>query len=192
MQRGERQSEKTRKSIKTALLGLMREKNYPKIKVKEITEKADVGRSTLYKHYPSKAHILVDIHRDIFRDLLDGLSKGDIKDKLKEFLFRQKRTGRNPFQLSYKLGSDLDFLMNGIISVLTEITEEKLKKSFCKTESSISLSILASSVSSMFSGMIVSWFTKFDTVPHDQYAQIVNRNINAVIREARASLSEKT
>ena len=52
---------RTRVAVKNALMELIHEKNYPRISVKEIAEKADVGRSTLYRHYNSKADILVEI-----------------------------------------------------------------------------------------------------------------------------------
>ena len=48
-------------AVKNALMELIHEKNYPRISVQEIAEKADVGRSTLYRHYNSKADILVEI-----------------------------------------------------------------------------------------------------------------------------------
>ncbi|MCG8640543.1 MAG: TetR/AcrR family transcriptional regulator [Desulfobacterales bacterium] len=48
---------RTRVAVKNALMELIHEKNYPRISVQEIAEKADVGRSTLY----SKADILVKI-----------------------------------------------------------------------------------------------------------------------------------
>ena len=51
MNRGERIANKTKSAIKKALLELIQEKNYPDITVSEITERGNIGRSTLYKHY---------------------------------------------------------------------------------------------------------------------------------------------
>jgi AcrR family transcriptional regulator len=70
MNRGERIANKTKSAIKKALLELIQEKNYPDITVSEITERGNIGRSTLYKHYQSKANVLVDIHKDMFENLL--------------------------------------------------------------------------------------------------------------------------
>lgn len=67
----------TKSSIKSALFELIREKNYPDITVGEITERGNIGRSTLYKHYQSKADVLVDIHKDMFEHLFSGLSTSE-------------------------------------------------------------------------------------------------------------------
>ena len=77
MIRGQRITSKTKASIKNALLELIREKNYPDITVGEITERGNIGRSTLYKHYQSKADVLVDIHKDMFEHLFSGLSRSE-------------------------------------------------------------------------------------------------------------------
>ena len=44
--------------IEQALLGLMREKNFPGITVREICARADLSRQTFYNLYPSKEDVL--------------------------------------------------------------------------------------------------------------------------------------
>ena len=46
--------QKTRASLHRALLGLAREKPYPAIEVKEILDRANVGKSTFYMHFRDK------------------------------------------------------------------------------------------------------------------------------------------
>ena len=46
-----RNARRTRGFIENAFLELMKEKHYTKISVREITEKADINRSTFYRHY---------------------------------------------------------------------------------------------------------------------------------------------
>ncbi len=54
-----RQAQKTRASIHEAFVGLVFSKRYGEIRMTEIAEAADVGRSTLYQHYPDKDSILI-------------------------------------------------------------------------------------------------------------------------------------
>lgn len=54
VKRGERIANRTKSAIKDALLELIREKNYPDITVREITERGNVERSTLYKTISQK------------------------------------------------------------------------------------------------------------------------------------------
>ena len=50
----DRQSERTRQALGEALLQLMMEKGYRAVSVKEIIDRANVGRSTFYSHYADK------------------------------------------------------------------------------------------------------------------------------------------
>ena len=58
--RVDRRVGRTRRLLKEALLELIRERGYEKISVRDITERADVGRSTFYSHFTSKEDLLFD------------------------------------------------------------------------------------------------------------------------------------
>jgi AcrR family transcriptional regulator len=190
MIRGERITSKTKASIKNALLELIQEKNYPDITVGEITERGNIGRSTLYKHYQSKADVLVDIHKDMFEYLFGSLSTSESwfsqepPPELVLFFEKHRRLGKNPFLLSYKLGSDLDYLISHIDTQLTSIIDERLRNAFDDGDSTIPLQILAQSISSLYSGLIMSWFTKFQSYDVRKYAATMHKMSRALIFEA--------
>jgi AcrR family transcriptional regulator len=50
---------RTRHRLRDAIVSLIHEKSYPAIAVKEILERADVGRSAFYAHFPNKDALLV-------------------------------------------------------------------------------------------------------------------------------------
>jgi AcrR family transcriptional regulator len=189
MNRGERTANKTKSAIKNALLELIHTKNYPNITVSEITQKANVGRSTFYKHYQSKADTLVDIHVDMFKHLINGLitsGAGGVQEpppELIEFLKASSGKERYPLLLSYKLGSDLDYLINHLNLQFTAIIEKKLCHFFNDNDDSIPLSILAQSISYLFCGLIISWFTKSQSADARQFASNLYRLIKALIFE---------
>jgi AcrR family transcriptional regulator len=58
--RPDRRPERTRRSLRSALIVLMTEKPYESITVEEIINSADVGRSTFYTHYRDKDALLMD------------------------------------------------------------------------------------------------------------------------------------
>lgn len=66
----DRRSQRTRQALGEALTGLMLEKPYDKITVQDISQRADVGRSTFYAHYAGKDSLLADN----FERMLDGLA----------------------------------------------------------------------------------------------------------------------
>ncbi len=190
MERGKRISEKTQTAIKNALLALIHEKNYPDITVKEITQKANTGRSTLYKHYQSKADVLVAIHKDIFEELLISYTSYEswTDDKpsreLLTFLEKTQRLGSNPFQLSYKLGSDLDYLITNINRQLFLTVEKHLQNSLSGYTTSIPMPLLAQSISQIYVGLIMTWFTDFQSYNAQDYANHIHRIVRALFLEA--------
>lgn len=190
MNRGERIANKTKSAIKNALLELMREKNYPDITVSEITERGNIGRSTLYKHYQSKADVLVDIHKSMFEHLLTGLSTSqswfalEPPSELIQFFKKYRNLGRNPFSLSYKLGSDLDYLISNINFQLAATVLEKLRHFYNEEDCSIPLPILAQSISYLYSGLIMYWFNKSQSSDVRQFATNMHRMTRALIVEA--------
>lgn len=55
----DRRIQKTRRLLHEALTSLVREKDYDAISVKEILDRANVGRSTFYMHFRDKDELLV-------------------------------------------------------------------------------------------------------------------------------------
>ena len=55
----DRRSQRTRRLLSSALVELIREKDYNNITVSDIIERANVGRSTFYAHYRDKDNLFV-------------------------------------------------------------------------------------------------------------------------------------
>lgn len=56
--KSDRRSRRSRRLIADALLALMREKRFDRITVREIVERADVGRTTFYAQFQNKEDVL--------------------------------------------------------------------------------------------------------------------------------------
>ena len=61
----DRRIQRTRKLLHDALISLLHEKAYDEIVVKEILDRANIGRSTFYMHFRDKDDLLVSGIRDI-------------------------------------------------------------------------------------------------------------------------------
>lgn len=56
----DRRINRTRRRLSEALTALILEKGYEAVKVEEVTERADVGRTTFYLHYKDKEELLLE------------------------------------------------------------------------------------------------------------------------------------
>lgn len=55
----DRRVQRTRRLLQAALIALILEKGYEAVTVQDILDRADVGRSTFYSHFPDKEALLV-------------------------------------------------------------------------------------------------------------------------------------
>lgn len=69
-----RRTKMTKRMLKDSLIELMKEKPVRNITIKEICERADVNRSTFYRHYETQFELYNDIFYDITGDLTDIIS----------------------------------------------------------------------------------------------------------------------
>jgi AcrR family transcriptional regulator len=65
----DRRIHKTQALLREALASLIREKSYDSIAVKEILDRANVGRSTFYTHFSDKNELLVSAIHDMLRSV---------------------------------------------------------------------------------------------------------------------------
>lgn len=71
---------KTKKSIREALIIILKEKNRHQITVKELAEMADINRKTFYSHYDNIDDIFSSIEDEIIEKLLILLDEFDFFD----------------------------------------------------------------------------------------------------------------
>lgn len=69
----DRRARRSRRLLKEALFALILEKGYDAVKVEDITERADLGRTTFYLHYRDKEELLLESIDGIAEDLLARL-----------------------------------------------------------------------------------------------------------------------
>ena len=76
---------KTKKSIYSALVELMKEKSFEEIKVSDICTKALINRSTFYSHYKDKYELLAIWINDLKDNLQNELSLNNRISSKKEY-----------------------------------------------------------------------------------------------------------
>lgn len=75
----DRRVKRTQKALARALIGLTLEKGYEMITIREITDHAEVGYATFFRHYHDKDALLKDV-LDVVLDELTGLLQNPMVD----------------------------------------------------------------------------------------------------------------
>jgi AcrR family transcriptional regulator len=70
----DRRTRRTRQLLKESLMSLILEKGYDAVTVEEITDRADLGRTTFYLHYHDKDDLLLKSIEAISQELIDQIS----------------------------------------------------------------------------------------------------------------------
>jgi AcrR family transcriptional regulator len=65
---------RTRRSLRSALMSLILEKGFDSVTIEDITNRADVGRTTFYLHYHDKEELLLECINDAIDDLIAQVS----------------------------------------------------------------------------------------------------------------------
>ena len=85
--RTQKRAKKTRKKLKMAALDVFSEKSVDAATVEDITEKADVGKGTLYRHFSDKEEIVVALVEEAVDHLIERIRSYDRRPKaLKDML----------------------------------------------------------------------------------------------------------
>lgn len=77
--------------LKEALIEMLKEKNIYHIAIRDLCERADVNRSTFYKHYGSQFDLLDDMENDLLRRIEKSIAEdksksGSTVEKILSFL----------------------------------------------------------------------------------------------------------
>ncbi len=113
---------KTNKILFDALLTLMKEKNFEKIKISDICEVALINRSTFYAHYEDKYDLLIALIEELKNTFLNELKENEYNSISKEYFMNllkiliehtdQNRSIYTSILSNNKNGLFLDFIMD--------------------------------------------------------------------------------
>ena len=188
----DRRVARTQKLLRDALHSLIRERDYDSIAVKEILERANVGRSAFYEHFRDKDELLASSIYDILGSVPSTHAKtGDGRNErilwfslpIFEHHDRHRRAGE------LRLGPRGRAILHGKLQkVLVELIAEDIRKSLQgrrKAAGRIPPDLLGRYVASTFILALNWWVESKSPLP----AKDVNVLFHALILPALASLA---
>jgi AcrR family transcriptional regulator len=184
----DRRVQRTRQLLQQALIDLMAEKSYDSITVGDITERANLGRTTFYAHYHSKEDLFLSGHREsVFNLSLGTLSiehlLADAPPPQIETLFRQAAQNRRLY-LTLMRSENAHLILRGMQNFITRDLESKLRTTFDEKQSRIPFTLLAAYLANAYIHMVSWWLdTRSDKSPQDM-ALSLHRMQRAALRDA--------
>lgn len=125
---------RTQRSIRNALAQLLVEKDVEKISIKEIAERADVDRKTVYNYYSSVYEILAELENDWVEDFdqftkrLENVRGTEYLEQFFPVLAELIADDIELYRQLMRMGSQ-----SRVINRLTEFLNEKIKKAFARS-----------------------------------------------------------
>ncbi len=91
METQDRRVKRTQNALTQALISLTLEKGYEAVTIRDITERADIGYATFFRHYPDKDALLQDVLDVILEEMIQLLRPSmsdDDPEQLGTLIFR--------------------------------------------------------------------------------------------------------
>jgi AcrR family transcriptional regulator len=184
----DRRVQRTRELLQRAAMDLIAEKGYDAVTVGDITERANLGRTTFYLHYQNKADLLLSGHDESFfkttfeMTTLDELFADEASPKLIS-IFEHARQSRELYDVVMR-GEDGATLLRGMREQFANSLEMKLRRWFNERDSLIPFSILANYLAGSQLALMGWWLEKRSPYSGREMAQAFQRMRRAILRDA--------
>ena len=125
-------TKKTLRALREAFCSLRRELPLERVTVRELCERAEVGKATFYLHYHSVYDLSTELQEQLVRTIVDEFERPD------DLLGNTKAFTRALFSSFIAHASEIDTLFgHGKEHALIEIVEHELRERFLKTNASL-------------------------------------------------------
>jgi len=191
MIKADRRIQRTRELLQKALIELTSERDYDTITIQDIIDRANVGRTTFYKHYNSKDELFMSCHEAMISEFHIGpfhplsreaLLSPEIPLEMTSAYqhLEQRRAQLYPvFQ-----GKDSPLILRQIRDRSAREIEANLHSAFGETRSMIPLDLLANYLAGAQIALMQWWLEKRRPHAAEKLTQTFHLLQRAAIREA--------
>lgn len=124
---------RTRRDIQNAFLTLLETKHYKSITIQDILDKAQINRTTFYKHYENKHELALQIMNDFKREFIFPVAQQRFQFTAREFLERVSPM-MNKHRPLIKLLIKIDTAEINFLRDIQLLAKEKYIESFKEVE----------------------------------------------------------
>ena len=172
---------KTEKAIEDALMELIETKGFSNIKIKDIAEKANVNRNTIYLHYESKEEIVTKMltkaygQSDFAGEVISLISGRFDRRTAKAFLNKMLNAIEDNIELYRVLMTDPG--LNGYVLNSINIIRHKVLKTVKQTEKN---RIRVDYIISGISGVIMRWIVYATASKEEIEEELINLTLGTI------------
>lgn len=183
----DRRVQRTRKLLRNALMQLVDEKGYDAVTIQDITERANLGRTTFYLHYQSKDELFLD-HHEGFADMMriNILSRERLlsdEPQAEYVAFLQEISESRDLYITIVQAKDAKQIMRGVAEQLQRNLENSLREIFT-TQPKIPIEILVRYTVNAQLSLIEWWVIQRNEYTAHQIGQMLHRLQRATIYDA--------
>lgn len=175
----DRRVQRTRQLLRSALVQLIEEKGYDAITIQDITERANLGRTTFYLHYESKEALLLDHTADLTAHFnLTTLGHDDLFSDTPQpeyVILLEMLAEHRPMYLAVHHSRDAGIIVRGLREQMTTNLQTSLKAIFPDTEPSMPLDMLTNYIIGAQIAFIDWWMMNRTAFDAAQIAAMLHR-----------------
>lgn len=175
----DRRVRRTRRALREAMLDLMEEKGYDQVTVEELTDRADIGRTTFYLHYSAKQDLLLEQFGELLDQLVVQLSQiplsawgqeGDLKSVDDHpnrpicMIFQHAADNKDLYQIVLR-GEGVDQASERLQVIMTNAVNTFLSHKLGQEDEQIALKIPIDLFGNYFAGAmlgVIKWWLEAD------------------------------
>jgi AcrR family transcriptional regulator len=185
IQRSDRRISRTRRHLRDALLALILEKGYDSVTVEDITQRADLGRTTFYLHFRDKEELLLTSLESVAEELKEKIgvnedAQPDFQESAKAIttVFHHARENASLYLIILNGGAALHALnrLHSVIAQTAVIFFEKRAK-ILDRPLEIPVDVLAAYFAASLLSFLTWWLRRETPEPPEEMARIFNRLI---------------
>ncbi|MDD9269499.1 TetR/AcrR family transcriptional regulator [Paenibacillus sp. GCM10023248] len=171
MSKVDRRIGKTQEAIKNAVIDLMSEKNFDEITIRDISDRANVSRGTIYLHYLDKYDLLDKLVESHINELREICIMGADLDYFSGSPLWTEYFERNYSFFSFMLASKgAPFFRTRFLDFLIEQFKQEVDVAEGKNQG-LKDELIVRFVASAFVGVVEWWFTNNKPIPHHVLAE---------------------
>jgi AcrR family transcriptional regulator len=184
----DRRVQRTRKLLQGALIDLIKERGYDNVTIQDITDRANVGRTTFYLHYQSKEDLLLDHHAAMSSHFSVGIISrealmGDVPlPEMIEFLKLMAENRR--MYHTIRAAKEADLLMRGVRDQIVANLENSLNTVFPDIKPNLPMDILVEYIIGAQLSLMNWWMGTRNDYEPEQIALMLHRLQRAAICDA--------